>query len=41
MSRTAAAPSEIWLDVPAVWTPFSRATGFSVASFSVVVSRRH
>jgi hypothetical protein len=26
--------------LPAVCTPFSRATGFSVASFSIVVSRR-
>ena len=37
---TAAAPSEICDELPAVWTPFSRATGFSDASFSSVVSRR-
>ena len=37
---TAAAPSEICDELPAVCTPFSRATGFSVASFSSVVSRR-
>ena len=36
---TAAAPSLIWLELPAVCTPFSRATGFSDASFSSVVSR--
>ena len=36
---TAAAPSEICDELPAVWTPFSRATGFSVASFSSVDSR--
>ena len=31
---TAAAPSEICDELPAVCTPSSRATGFSVASFS-------
>jgi hypothetical protein len=36
----AEAPSEICDELPAVCTPFSRATGFSVASFSIVVSRR-
>ena len=40
MSSTAAAPSEICDELPAVCTPSSRATGFSVASFSSVVSRR-
>ena len=37
---TAAAPSEICDELPAVCTPSSRATGFSVASFSSDVSRR-
>ena len=36
---TAAAPSVICDDVPAVCTPFSRATGLSAASFSSDVSR--
>ena len=40
MSRTAAAPSEICDDEPAVWTPSGRATGLSSASFSRLVSRR-
>ena len=38
--RTAAAPSDTCDDVPAVWTPSSRATGFSCASASSEVSRR-
>ena len=40
ISSTAAAPSEICDEEPAVWTPSGRATGLSVASFSSVVSRR-
>ncbi len=40
MSSTAAAPSEICDDEPAVWTPSSRATGFRLARASSVVSRR-
>ena len=40
MSSTAAAPSEICEADPAVCTPFSRATGLSLASFSRLVSRR-
>ena len=40
ISSTAAAPSEICDDEPAVWTPSSRATGLSSASFSRLVSRR-
>ena len=40
MSSTAAAPSEICDDEPAVWTPSGRATGLSSASFSRLVSRR-
>ena len=39
-SSTAAAPSVICDDVPAVCTPSSRATGLSVASFSSDVSRQ-
>ena len=39
-SSTAAAPSVICDDVPAVWTPSGRATGFSAASASSEVSRR-
>ena len=37
-SSTAAAPSEICDDVPAVWIPSSRATGFRLASLSSEVS---
>ena len=37
--KIALAPSEICDELPAVWTPFSRATGLSDASFSIVVSR--
>ena len=40
ISSTAAAPSEICDELPAVCTPSGRATGFSVASFSSDVSRR-
>ena len=40
MINTAEAPSLICEELPAVCTPFSRATGFRVASFSNVVSRR-
>ena len=40
MSSTAAAPSEICDDEPAVCTPSSRATGLRPASASSVVSRR-
>ncbi len=37
--RSAPAPSEICDDVPAVWMPSSRATGFSAASASRLVER--
>jgi len=40
VTSTAAAPSVIWDDEPAVCTPFSRATGLSFASASSDVSRR-
>ena len=40
MSRTAAAPSEICDELPAVITPSSLNAGFSSASPSSVVSRR-
>ena len=40
VSKTAAAPSVIWDDDPAVCTPFSRPTGFSFASASNDVSRK-
>ena len=40
MTSTAAAPSEICDDEPAVCTPSGRATGLSWASASRVVSRR-
>ena len=40
ISSTAAAPSLICDELPAVCTPFSRPTGLSEASFSSVVSRR-
>jgi hypothetical protein len=39
-SSRAAAPSEIWLEFPAVTCPSGRNAGFSPASFSIEVSRR-
>src|ERR1051326_8295395 len=39
-TRTAAAPSEICEELPAVTVPFLRKTGFSAASFSIEVSGR-
>ena len=40
MTSTAAAPSTIWLELPAVTTPSGRNAGWSEASFSADVSRR-